>query len=177
VRTLSLMAAAALTLMVGATPALAEYVKDEVRINMRTGPGLQFRITHVLKSGDRVRIVSRRDDWTQVAAGGEEGWIPAGYLTVKEPAAVAVPALEAKLVEAQEQISTLEARLAEQAEAIGEIESLRTRNAELESSNAELAAGSRWRVLLAGAAIVLIGMLVGALGPRLAAGRQRRIKL
>jgi SH3 domain protein len=177
VRTLSLIAAAALTLTLGATGALAEYVKDEVRINMRTGPGVQFRITRVLKSGDRVQVLSRQEDWTQVALNGQEGWIPAGFLSREAPASVALPALEAKLAEAQGTIGQLEARLAEQADAIGEIESLRRRNAELESSNAELAAASRWRMLIAGAAIVLVGMLVGAVGPRLAGGRQRRIKL
>ncbi len=55
------------------------YIRDEIRVNMRAGPGLQFRILRVLTSGDLVQTVAERDDWLQVRLpGGPSGWIEAG---------------------------------------------------------------------------------------------------
>jgi uncharacterized protein YraI len=54
--------AAALLLFIG-VPAIAQeeaWVKGEVRVNLRTGAGREFRITRELETGDRVEIVARR---------------------------------------------------------------------------------------------------------------------
>lgn len=156
----------------------AEFVRDEIRINVRTGPGLEFRIVGVLTSGDKVRVLNRGEEWVQVRNGSKkEGWIPEGYLTRDPPPSRAVPILEAKLVKAQERIQELDAKIAAQSEDVLELDTLRTRNAELEGENMELSLSSRWRMLLAGGSIVLVGMLIGAVLPRGGTARQRRIKL
>ena len=65
------------------------YVRDEIRVNMRAGPGLQFRILRVLTSGEVVRRLAERDDWVQVAIpGGPDGWIESGYITTQVPPSV-----------------------------------------------------------------------------------------
>ena len=78
--------------------ALADWVRDEVQINMRTGPGTQYRITRVLRSGDPVTRLQSTAQWVKVrTAEGQDGWIPAGYTREEPPASLALPETRAKL--------------------------------------------------------------------------------
>ena len=77
-----------------AIPGLArgDYVRDELRINMRTGPGTQYRILKALASGDKVSRLDSSGDWIQVRTPeGLEGWVPGGYLSPEPPASLALP--------------------------------------------------------------------------------------
>ena len=79
--------------------ASADYVRDQLRINMRTGPGVQFRILGVLKTGDSVEVVSRGDGWTQVRGPEvDNGWIPEGYLQTEAPARIRLERHEAETI-------------------------------------------------------------------------------
>ena len=62
----ALLASAALLTMAG-TEALAEqgWVRGEIRLNIRTGPGTQYRIVGGIKTGDGVGILDRRESWTK----------------------------------------------------------------------------------------------------------------
>jgi uncharacterized protein YgiM (DUF1202 family) len=178
--------AAALLLFIG-VPAIAQeeaWVKGEVRVNLRTGAGREFRITRELETGDRVEIVARGDGWTQVKPEkGEPGWIPAGYLATTPPAQVLLDEIAAER-------DRLAARVEELSEAgsdlRAETEAIRGRDADqaaeierLTHENIRLRAGVRWPERLTGAGIVLFGMIVGAVVAR-RSGRQRnspRIKL
>ncbi len=162
--------------MAPASLARNEYVRDEIRINLRAGPGDNFRIVRVVVSGNRVERLGERGGWIRVRTGdGEEGWLPDGYLTTSAPASVALPRAQEKLVQAQSQIQELEQQLVGQREERAEAEALRARNAELEKTNEARVA--RWRTMAVGAAIALGGLLLGALWPRGGAARSRRIKL
>jgi uncharacterized protein YgiM (DUF1202 family) len=170
---------ALLCLLVG-VPAAAQtaWVKDEVRVNLRTGAGREFRITKELQTGDRVDILARGDGWTQVRPdGGKPGWIPSGYLVTTAPARVT-------LREVQAEKDRLEKRVAELSAAEAELrvdgEAIRQRDAEREAEierltheNIRLRASSRWPERLTGAGIVLFGMIVGAIVAR-RSGRQRQ---
>ncbi len=71
------------TLMLLATPSLAErsWVKDELVLNLRSGPGNEFRILGVIKTGDEIDVLERASEWTQVEVDRfGRGWIPNGYL-------------------------------------------------------------------------------------------------
>lgn len=143
------------------------YIRDEIRVNMRAGPGLEFRILRVLTSGDLVRRLAERDDWVQVSVpGGPEGWIESGYLTTEVPASIVVPELRDQLTHAEARVRELERKLGTQTAAIHEIEDLRARNERLEASNADLAFSSGWKDMATGAAIVVVGMVIGLLAPR-----------
>ena len=164
-----------------AAPAVAraaEFVRDEIRINMRTGPGSQFRILKVLVSGDSVTRLAENDSWVNVkTADGESGWVPAGYLTPEPPASVTLPRVEARLVQAQARIETLQEQLSTQAEAVAELDTLRSRNLELENENIALGGSEGWKTLGMGALIALVGLGVGASWRGGGAARTRRIKL
>jgi len=171
------MAGLAVALFLFAAPAFAQtaWIKDEVRINLRTGAGREFRITKELKTGDRVKILARENGWTQIRPdGASPGWIPAGYLVATAPARVA-------LAEVQAEKERLERRVAELTEAEAGLrtdgEVMRTRDAERETEierltheNIRLRAGAVWPERLTGAGIVIFGMVVGAI----VAGRAKR---
>ncbi len=72
-------------------PAVADkrYISDELWINLRTGPGGDFRILKTLKSGSHLEFIE--DDlekkFTKVTTDkGLEGWVPTRFL-VEEPIA------------------------------------------------------------------------------------------
>jgi len=153
---------------VPAARAETAWVKDELKLNLRSGPGTQYRIIGVIKTGDSAVILSRGEGWTQVRMNGvDEGWIPEGYLQPDPPAGVA-------LGRSQARVDELEAKLAE---LTGEAQTLRTSNASLSEAdggqkaeierltreNLELRAGARWPEWIAGACLLSAGMIVGAI--------------
>ena len=155
----------------------AEYVRDEIRINLRTGPGKEFRILRTLHSGDPVRRIDSRSGWDEVETpDGESGWLPAGYLVDQAPASTALPQTQAALADTSQRLRELEAQLAAQATALRELDELRAQTDGLTKENADLKGASRWKHMTTGAAIAFAGVLVGRLWPR-GSGRARRIKL
>ena len=173
------------SLMLLATPSLAEraWVKDELRLNLRAGPGLEFRILGMIKTGDQLDVLERTPQWTRVEVdriGG--GWIPAGYLQANPPAGLLLTQREIETADLREKA----ARLAADSE---ELQSANRRLAERDESrnqkierlvreNLELRVGSRWPEWIAGASILGVGMIFGGLLQRNAARRKSpRIRL
>ena len=178
-----LMTACVVLLCAAEVQAERAWVKDEVRINVRTGPGTQYRILGVLKTGDSVQVLAREESWTQIQPSGKEsGWIPTGYLAVHAPARIALAKREAEVAELREQLgkiteseATLRTKNDELSGADGEQREVITR---LTRENLELKAGARWPEWITGACIIGTGMLLGAVLQR-SMGRRRapRIKL
>lgn len=167
----------------GGAAAEEAWVRGEVRLNLRTGPSTGHRILGGVKTGDRVEILQRADDWTRVRTGQDVGWIPAGYLDPEPPPSVRLETLEAETARLREQVASLREEnreLASRTESAVEQES--QQRAELErlaAENRELEAGARWPHWITGASILGAGMLVGAILALSRPGRrsQRRIKL
>jgi SH3 domain protein len=163
-------AAAVLVWAAGVGPASAEtgWVRDEVRLNLRTGPGTQYRIVGVLKTGDAVNILERSESWTKVRVeGSKEGWIPVGFLQPGPPAAVRADRLQAQVAELQARLDETgaeAARLREENSQIGGRDDEQRQEIEkLTLENYELRAGARWPEWITGASILVVGMMVGAL--------------
>ena len=159
------------------------WVKDEVNLNLRTGPGNQYRIVGLIKTGDSVRIVKRGDGWTQVRiSDGKSGWVPAGFLMPDPPAATRVERMEHETRELRETVADLRSKLGSISSERGELEQseseARARMVELETENMELKAGARWPEWITGACILAGGMLVGSILQTWASRRPRsRIRL
>jgi len=99
------------------------YIHDDLRVDLRSGPGYEYRILDYLPSGTELEVLEERGDWTRVRARGEEGWIQAQY-TSNEPIA------EVRLAQAEERL----ARVTEARDRLqSELESLRTQMEELSS--------------------------------------------
>jgi len=166
-------------LCAGAWTASADYIRDEVRVNMRSGPSSDHRILRVLSSGDSIGRLGEDDGWVRVRTpDGEEGWVPIAYVTQEVPPSVSLPRVQLQLRDAQAQLEQLTTQMAQQALAVQHLNELRARNQLLEDENRELARGDNWKKWLTGAAIAGVFLAMGATWPRGGAQqRTRRIKL
>lgn len=176
------MAALGLLALLAALPAVAEpaWVSGEVRLNLRSGAGNQYRILGVLKTGDSLQVLERSEKWTKIrTAEGEEGWIPGGYLNPQPPPAIRLEELEVEVASLRNVLESAES----------EASGLRRRSEELASNDSEqkaeierlttenyrLHAGERWAEWITGALVLSTGMALGALLSRISSrrGRQR----
>jgi SH3 domain protein len=177
-----LLLAAAVVVPAGAARAERAWVKDELTVWVRSGPGNKYRNFRAIKTGDTVEILSRTKDWTQIKAGDSEGWIPVGFLQPEPPARIRLERHEAETADQRRRFTTIS----------GEVSELRTQNAELSErqqtleaelarirdENIELRAGARWPEWIAGASILVVGSLLGMF-VQWSSGRRntRRIRL
>ncbi len=179
------LAALAVAFLLLASTAGAEraWVKGEVRLNVRSGPGTAYRILGSIKTGDPLTVVLREKRWTRVqTSDGVDGWIPAGYLANAPPPLVRLAQLEEETKSLREQLDTVGA---EASELRSSNESLSTSDAEQRSElerltreNLELRAGARWPEWITGALILSTGMVLGAILNRVSGrGRRQRIRL
>ena len=163
------------------------WVRGEIRLNLRTGPGTQFKIVGVAKTGDGVEILERQEGWTKirihVASGqGKEGWIPKGYLKPTPPPTLRLAQAEEKVGQLSAELETLrqesEALRQKEAELTSEDASQAATIAELTRDNMRLRAGDRYPEWITGASILAAGMLLGSLIYRSSTRRQQtRIRL
>ena len=72
------------------------WVKDQVRLNLRSGPGTKYRIIEGIGTGDQIEVLTRAEGWTQVRTETNKGWIPEGFLQPEAPAAIRLERLEAQ---------------------------------------------------------------------------------
>ncbi len=183
----SFVAVFVLGLALGASSAGAAeqgWVKGDLRLNLRSGGGNEYRILGTLATGDPVKVLDRGTEWTRVeAADGKVGWIPAGYVDLTPPAVARLASVEAEA-------STLRTELEKFK---GETTALRESNTALASNddgqrkeidtlrleNLEMRAVSRYQEWLTGAAILAGGMIAGALLQRRSTSRRpsSRIRL
>jgi SH3 domain protein len=172
-------------LVLGATSAAAEqaWVKDELRVNVRSGASVRHRVIGAIGTGDEVEILNRLEGWTEIRTGSiESGWIKAGSLHDEPPARVTLEARDREIAELErrvEEITASESRIRlerdELASRDGEQQAEISR---LTRENLELRVGARWPEWLTGAGIVLVGMILGSIVARGSnRRRQPRIKL
>jgi uncharacterized protein YgiM (DUF1202 family) len=159
--------AAGLALFAPVAWAETAWVGDQVRLNLRTGPGNQFRILAMIDTGDSVEILSRGAGWTEVRAEGKTGWVPDGFLQSEPPAVVKLARNESETAELRSRAHALDEeakklRSANEQLAASESE-LRAESQRLTRDNLELRAGARWPEWIAGACILAVGMALGAL--------------
>jgi SH3 domain protein len=168
-----------------AASAETSWVKDELRLNLRSGPGNEYRIKGFIKTGDSVTVLSRREGWVQVrttSPDAEDGWVEDGFLAAEPPAAMRLEKMKTETADARGQFGSLTER----------VKSLETENGtlkeedvaqkeELESltrDNMELRAGARWPEWITGACLLAVGMLMGAIVQSMNGRRSRpRIRL
>lgn len=170
-----------------AAPALAAepgWVGSQIQLNLRTGPGTEYRIVGSVETGDRVSILERKTKWTRVRLpNGEKGWIPVGYLEPRPPPVLELAELRkevAKLRHDREASQKILVQLEEAAQSHAATVSQQTQRIdELTRTNIELKAGARWPEWITGAAILCTGLALGALLQRASSRRRQgaRIKL
>ena len=167
-----------------AAAAETAWVKGEIRLNLRSGAGTEFKIIGAVTTGDELNVLSTTKKWTQVRTADEKlGWIPAGYLENVPPPTLRLQQLETEAATLRTQLEEIRA----------ETSGLRESNATLTANdsgqrqeiealkleNYELRAGARSQEWITGALIVGGGMIVGALLHRRSSSRRSagRIRL
>ena len=84
------------------------YVSEVREITLRTGPGAEYKITSMVKSGTPMTVLEKMDDWTQVQlSDGKEGWVLTQFLQSKVPDAIALEKLQKKYSALSNEAETL----------------------------------------------------------------------
>jgi len=175
------VAALALLALLVALPALAEraWVSGDLRLNLRSGPGNQYRILGSLKTGDSLQVLERTEKWTKIRTGeGKDGWIPGGYLNPQPPPTIRLEKLEAEVAKLREALGKTEKEASELRRGSEEISANDSvQKAEIErltKENYRLRAGERWAEWITGALVLSTGMALGALLSRISSRRSRQ---
>ncbi|OUR90210.1 hypothetical protein A9Q81_19645 [Gammaproteobacteria bacterium 42_54_T18] len=130
---------ALISLMVFASFSHAEtqYIRDEIRIEMHSGPTTGYRIVRYLKSGDILSVLSRSDDdkWLKISTKGKEGWVQARYATPTPIAKALLKKSELNAATLMQKNTALQNQLAE---VVAELKSVKTLQSSLESSASSL---------------------------------------
>lgn len=92
----------------------ARYVIDELSVNMRKGMGTDFAINAILKSGDRVTVLSDNDSgYSKVrTADGKVGYILSRFLSKEATGRIRAERMQSKLEDLQAKNSQLTEALA-----------------------------------------------------------------
>lgn len=79
-KTLIAGALAGLALLVTTGGAFAAPAVATTNVNVRSGPGANFRVIDTLRRGERVEVQQCRGSWCFVEKRGPDGWVSANYL-------------------------------------------------------------------------------------------------
>lgn len=83
------------------------YITDQIKVTLRSGPGLQYQIIKMLTTGDRVTVVkTTANGYTQVQLSGVEGWVLSRYLMATPPAAMQLAGMQQQLAQAKQVLGT-----------------------------------------------------------------------
>ena len=155
----------------------ADWIRDELYLILRDGPGLDNAKLETLSSGDQVRVLKTDGEWANVKTkDGLAGGVPSKYLEKTLPAVLALPKAHSDLEKARSKITELDDKLALQTEQLEELETIRARANELEADHAAIARSDRVLTLIAGGGIIVVGMLIGAVLPRGRSDKSRRLR-
>lgn len=144
----------------------ADYVSDNLKITVRTGPGTDHKIITMLQASQKVEVLKTSDGWSQIQLSEDKlGWVLSRFLTSDEPCRHIFTKLEKEYAELQKQAvplfgenkrlkkenKELFAQLAEQTKRAGNL------NNELDDIKQNR--GYQWFLL--GAGVLLLGFLLG----------------
>ena len=162
-----LLALAGALLLAHTAAAERAFVKGEVLLNVRTGPGTEFRAIGAITTGDAVELLQQGEGWTRVRTEkGDEGWIPAGFLQDSAPPVVRLERIESEATQLRQRVEELSAEAtslrAEHEEAAKRVAEQSQEIERLSKQNASLRAEAIWPVMATGAAILVTGGMIGA---------------
>jgi len=65
------------------------YVTDEFKINVRSGPNVEYRILSMIPSKEKVELLETQENWSRIQlSDGTEGWVLSQYLVDRTPASI-----------------------------------------------------------------------------------------
>jgi len=64
----------------------SRYVTERMRITLRAGPDISYKVRGLVSSGESVEMLERREKWTRVeTSDGKDGWVMSRFLTTDIP--------------------------------------------------------------------------------------------
>lgn len=115
-----------LVLVVTAASAADRYVSDELSINLRRGPGNDYRITQLLDAGEPVTVIETGDGWTHVRTeGGSDGWVLSRFLSNEPAARTQLAEMRERVAELEQSNASLRDELSEALEGSSELGALK----------------------------------------------------
>lgn len=108
-----------------ALPATAKtlYIHDNLRVDMRTGPSVEYRIIDFLRSGTKMEVLKESDDWIQIRTNGKEGWIQSQYTSEEPIARDQLAVAQREIQNLKQENSSLKSRLSETQSELGGLKS------------------------------------------------------
>ena len=107
-----------------ALQAQAEYVTDELQLGLHHAEDTSDTPFRTLVSGTELEVLERNRFYARVLTGdGEEGWVKAGYLVSRKPAAARVIELEASNAASNARLEKVLAQTSDVRQTIGDLES------------------------------------------------------
>jgi len=94
-------------------PACAEtqYVTDMLILTLREGPGNEFNVIQILRTGMALDVLEEQEKYTKVRTqNGKEGWVSKQYLTSEAPKTILIEKLSGEVNTLKEKIERLEQR-------------------------------------------------------------------
>ena len=164
---LALASLAPLSLLPAVARAEDGWVRGDLRLNIRSGAGLEYRILGSVATGDQVKVLNKGTDWTRIETqDAKVGWIPAGYLEMTPPPSARLATVETEAASLRSELEKLR----------NDTKTMRDENTRLSTNDAdqekeletlklenlELRAVSRYQEWLTGGALLGGGMLAGA---------------
>lgn len=84
------------------------YVKDTLRLPLRTGQSMEYKIIAVIESGQQVEVLEANEEWTKVRLPNDkEGWVQSRYLTPAPTSKIRLEQLEVKYKHLSDQAAEL----------------------------------------------------------------------
>jgi SH3 domain protein len=148
------------------------YVKDSLRVGVRTEPGNEATPFSVVTTGMKLEVIDRSGDYVKIkTSSGVEGWIKGTYVSEEVPAVIKFEELEKKYKELESKVAKQDKRaqatVLNNKELNAEIEQLKQANAELrvqleDATQTAISSGLSylWKILL----VVIVGIAGFALG-------------
>lgn len=93
--------------------AQAAYVTDDLSVNLRTGPGTQYRITKLMPAGTRIDVQDTQQGWAKVSTPFGEGWMLADQISDTPSAKARLASAERTVTQLKEENQSLESSLTE----------------------------------------------------------------
>jgi SH3 domain protein len=127
-----------------AASAQTRYVTDNLSVELRRGPSLEYLILRSLPSGEAVQVLEQDAETgysrVRVVEGGTEGWILTRFLENEPAARVKLATAERNLVAARSRVNQLEAQVSELTAKLGGTEQVLEQTEQMqEEASAELA--------------------------------------
>lgn len=176
---------AGVVLCLSATVVWAEtvYVSDEIKLTVRSGPGIDRKILDIVSTGEKMELLEDGEEWVLVRLENEkEGWVLKRYLATEKPSQLKLAELQAthgRLSTRSEEVlkenetlkatnEKIDATLEEKTKALEEL--TRSYNELKQDADASSFQMRKYLVFFfSGAGILFIGILLG-----LVMKRQRR---